>query len=356
MGGLPFFANKEVDNPDEYFEATLRDDVEEPTPAAPSTLAPAGAGAAAAEQLRVEGIPSLKVKDLKEELRKRGRSNAGKKAELQAQLREAIINNVPVAVGNEPPRHESMLGLDVMLEWVLLTPKDEPFSQPVNDDASLRTPTEMDGVTNPKFALKEKFVRDIFSGTNKKMKYANDLPSRPPKKRARKGRKLLPTRQQVVKSTKPRVKGGPNADFLKQYGLNENSYPIYWFLALSPMTQAMNLEDPVAANVKGNKTIKFSVSVVNWTVYSNTKAMMCNAGEPGSIYLVKFKPFKNDDILAMISVYIIDGLVPSPQLAWKMQDQERQPTHDNDRIAAVIGLVGNKSTAHFVTSLRPRIP
>ena len=81
-GGLPFFANEEVDNPDEYFEATLGDAVEEPTPAAPSTLAPAGAGAAAAEQLTVEGIPSLKVKDLKEELRRRGRSNAGKKAEL----------------------------------------------------------------------------------------------------------------------------------------------------------------------------------------------------------------------------------------------------------------------------------
>jgi len=70
-------------------------------PAAPSTPAPAGTGAAAAEQLKVEGIDSLKVKDLKEELRKRGRLNAGKKAELQARLREAIINNVPVAVENK---------------------------------------------------------------------------------------------------------------------------------------------------------------------------------------------------------------------------------------------------------------
>ena len=218
-GGLPFFANKQVDDADEYFEAPIGNTVEGTTPAAPSTLAPAGAGAAAAEQLTVEGIDSLKVKDLKEELRKRGRLNAGKKAKLQARLREVIINNVPVAVG----------------KWVLLTPEDEPFPRPVNADASLRPPTEMDGVTNPKFATKEKFVCGVFSGTNEKMKYAHNLPSRPPKKKARKGKKL--SRKQVVnKPAEPRVKCGPNADFLKRYGLNENSHPMDWFSALVPMT------------------------------------------------------------------------------------------------------------------------
>jgi len=215
-----------------------------------------------------------------------------------------------------------MSGLDVTSEWVLLTPEDEPFPQPVNADASLRPPTEMDGVTNPKFAMKEKFVHGVFSGTNEKMKYAHDSPSRPPKKRARKGKKLSPTRKQVVnKPAEPRVKGGPNADFLKRYGLNENSHPMDWFSALVPMTQEMNLEDPAAANVKGNKTTKFSVA--NWTAYSNANAMMRNAGEQGSIYAGKFKPFKNDDISAMLGVYIINGLAPSPQLTWKMQDQER---------------------------------
>jgi hypothetical protein len=33
----------------------------------------------------------------------------------------------------------------------------------------------------------------------------------------------------------------------------------------------------------------------------------------------KSKPFKNEDILQMIGAYIIDGLVPSPQLVQKMQ-------------------------------------
>ncbi len=66
------------------------------------------------------------------------------------------------------------------------------------------------------------------------------------------------------------------------------------------------------------------------------KAMMCNTGEPGHIFAGKFKPFKNEDILQMIGVYIIDGLAPSLQLIQKMQPQEKQPTHSNDRIASVI--------------------
>ncbi len=53
--------------------------------------------------------------------------------------------------------------------------------------------------------------------------------------------------------------------------------------------------------------------------------------------LGKFKPFKNKDILQMIGVSIIDGLAPSLQIVQKMQPQEKQPTHGNDRIASVIG-------------------
>jgi hypothetical protein len=342
-GGLPFFADEEVDDANEYFEEPLLDSAEGPTSAATSTvLAPADAGAAAVG-LTVETMMSLNVAKLKEELRKRGRPIVGKKADLQARLREAILQNVPVAVGNEPPRHDSMMGLDVTAQWVLLTPEDEPICQPCNVDESLRPPTEMDAATNPKFAMKETFVRGVFIGTTEKMRYKGLHKSptnsgRPPKKRARKGRKLSPTRKQVVNEpVGTRVRGGPNADFLKRYGLDERSHLMDWFSVLMPMNPAMNQEDPAAANVKGNKTTVFAVS--NWTAYSNTKAIMCNTGEPGSIYAGKFKPFKNKDISSMLGVYIIDGLAPSPQLTWKMQDQERQPTHGNDRIAAVIGPV-----------------
>ena len=112
----------------EYFEAPLKDYVEGPPPAALSTPVPA---AVATEQLRIERMMSLKMMELKEELRKRGRSMVGKKGVLQDRLREAILLNVPVDFGNEAHHHESMSGLDVTAQWqwVLLTPDGDPFSQ-----------------------------------------------------------------------------------------------------------------------------------------------------------------------------------------------------------------------------------
>jgi hypothetical protein len=98
---------------------------------------------------------------------------------------------VPVASGDEARRHESMAGLDVTARWVLLTPEDELIPQLVNQDQSHRPPTEMDGLLNPKFAMKETFVRGVFSGTSKKMRYKglHESPtSWPPKKRARRTR------------------------------------------------------------------------------------------------------------------------------------------------------------------------
>jgi hypothetical protein len=281
----------------------------------------------------------LNVAWLKDELKRRGRAIAGKKGGLQARLKEAIVLNVPVASGGGVlvRRHESMTGSDVTAWWELLTPEDTPIPKPENIDQSLRPPIELDGSTNPKYAMKETFVRGSFTGTTGKMWYAfvEESPMAPPKKRSRKSRKRTPTRQHVVTNIKPRVLGGPNIDFLQRYGLDEASHPMDWFTAFMPMTPDMNCEDAAAANVKGDRTTKFAVS--NWTGYSNAKAMLCKAGDPGHIFAGKFKPFKNEDIMQMLAVYIIDRLAPSPQLVQKMQDQEHQPTHGNDRIVAVIG-------------------
>jgi len=48
------------------------------------------------------------------------------KIELQYNLKKAILLNVPVALGNEEPCHESMLGLDETARWDLLTQDKEP--------------------------------------------------------------------------------------------------------------------------------------------------------------------------------------------------------------------------------------
>jgi hypothetical protein len=64
--------------------------------------------------------------------------------------------------------------------------------------------------------------------------------------------------------------------------------------------------------------------------------MLNNDGEEGNIFSRKHLPFTNKDIVAMLGVYIIDGLALSPQLTQKMQPQLKQPTHGNNKIASSI--------------------
>jgi hypothetical protein len=78
-GGLPFFADEEVDNADKYFEQPLLDSVEGPMAAATSTVLAAPAGVAVVG-LTVKMIMLLKAKKLKEELRRGGGLPLGRKA------------------------------------------------------------------------------------------------------------------------------------------------------------------------------------------------------------------------------------------------------------------------------------
>ncbi len=82
-------------------------------------------------KLTVEGVTLLNVARLKEELKRRGRSIAGKKADLQARLKEAIVLNVLVASGGGESvrRHESMSGLDITARWELLTVRCGKFKR-----------------------------------------------------------------------------------------------------------------------------------------------------------------------------------------------------------------------------------
>ncbi len=68
-----------------------------------------------------------------------------------------------------------------------------------------------------------------------------------------------------------------STDFLRWYGLDENSHRMDWFTAFMPQTPNNNMDDPAVANVKGDCRTKFAI--LNWTAYSNTKAMMAGAGD-----------------------------------------------------------------------------
>ncbi len=78
-GGLPYFADKEEVNVDDYNKATLINDACPP----PGEAESAPAAAVQALELTVEGVTLLNVARLKEELKRRGRSIAGEKGDLQ---------------------------------------------------------------------------------------------------------------------------------------------------------------------------------------------------------------------------------------------------------------------------------
>ena len=113
----------------------------------------------------------LPVKELKEELKKRGQSTTGEKEELRARLKEAIELNVPIASGNEAPCHESMSGLDVTARWEMLTPNEFPVPEPENVDLSHRPPTERDATINRKYGFRETFIQVPFTENTEKMAY-----------------------------------------------------------------------------------------------------------------------------------------------------------------------------------------
>lgn len=187
----------------------------------------------------------------------------------------------------------------------------------------------MDAPITRKYNFKEEFDRIPFAGTTRDLGYATQ--KRSPRKRGQRNTESFRLRHEVVE----RVKGGPSEAFLLKHKLDGDSHPMDWFTALMPLTEATNLEDAVKANVTGDGRKKFSVA--NWAAYSNLKAVIVNAGEPGHIFAGKFKPFSPCDIMKMMGTMIIDGLNPSPQLVFKMRSQKDNRTHGNDFIADTIG-------------------
>ncbi len=122
---------------------------------------------------------------------------------------------------------------------------------------------ERDGNVTPKFGFVETFDRMPFTGTTEKMRYTRPKGASSNRKKDKK-RKRSPTwHGRPIAGIEPRVLGGPNMDFLKRYGLNENSHPMHCFVAFMPLTADMNREDPAKANVSGHGVSAFSIS--NWT-------------------------------------------------------------------------------------------
>ena len=91
-------------------------------------------------------------------------------------------------------------------------------------------------------------------------------------------------------------------DFLKKHGLRENSHTMDWFNALLPMTPKDNLEDPFK--------VKVSCAELGHVLDNEMNNKKCM--RKGAHFTGKYRPFKKEDIMQIIGMYIIDGLVRPP--------------------------------------------
>jgi hypothetical protein len=173
------------------------------------------------QQISIEDVRKMKVKEIKEHLEKRGQSTAGNKGPLAEQLRAAIEVGLPV-LENIHPYQALMNHLDATARWDLLPQDPTPIPQPVNNNTILRPPTERDAPITKKFGYSVQLDREPFSGTTANLPKAQRRTQQQKKKRV--GKSLSPTRQNrpgnVRKKKKKCVKGGPNVEFLRRHMLD----------------------------------------------------------------------------------------------------------------------------------------
>jgi len=91
--------------------------------------------------------------------------------------------------------------------------------------------------------------------------------------------------------------------------------------------------------------LKHVVSVTNWCMYSNTKAMMLNTRQKKGIYPKFF-----------LALHLLNGLNPSPQLKMKFKAQHDDPINGSDMCYQVFGKNAKKCHMHLRHSSHARIP
>ena len=79
-----------------------------------------------------------------------------------------------------------------------------------------------------------------------------------------------------------------------------------------------------------------AVTVDDFTSWTNTKALILNAGEGGGRYKT-FSLFSVDEIMAHLAIYLLHSISPSPQIEMKFKTQKEDPVNGSDLYTEVFG-------------------
>jgi hypothetical protein len=139
----------------------------------------------------------------------------------------------------------------------------------------------------------------------------------------------------------------PNLDFLFEHKIGLESHPAEWFEPWLPFQRT-----------KTNAGDKKLVTIQDLTTWSNTKALLANAGGGGGPY-ANFKPFSMKEVRSHLGLYLLHGLSPSPRVEMKFRSQEEDPVNGNDMCHHVFGKAGvtrAKEFKAFFAAVNPLIP
>ena len=268
--------------------------------------------------LTEENVMKMVVTELKKHLKDRALSIKGKKSELQERLKDAVRNNAPLVSEMDRNTAENLAGdaFDPGARWVLLEPDEEiQVEEEVLevDGVNFHGPTSDRAEKGAKrYNYREQFDRLPFTGRAKQPKlWAN-------------GRISIDRDRKVQYEVRDHTDTIPNIDFCFEHGLDLQSHPAQWFQAFLPIKNKGR---------GGRGLLPFSMeSCLSWT---NTKARMQNAGLGGKY--PDFEDFTLDELMQHTSLYLLQGLSPSPQIEMKFKSQLEDPVNGNDLVHQIFG-------------------
>ena len=265
-----------------------------------------------------EQLKKLKVVELKSELAKRSQPVSGLVNVLLERLKAALQQCLPLLTQADQAARsvDDLTGFSPHACWKALVPNDESVVE-LHNVTGLRAPTilEDDATFVPqKHNFSETFDRAPFLGKEK-------VP-----RRHRNGNPVLQDGKKVW-DEKPNNNGGPKIEFLEEHGLNVDSSPQEWFKAFLPIYDGKT-NNPTHPNTP--------YWTHRWANFTNKKSVMLGAGVQGGVYPA-FKAFSYLEIERFISLYILQGLNPSPQVEMKFSSQASDPVQGNDLCFRMFG-------------------
>jgi len=279
-----------------------------------------------------ELIDKMKVVELRLELEKRGISKNGLKADLVGRLKEAVAKNVPLL--EDRPEVEvansAGIGFEPGAYWQLMEQEGEELDESFMevDGVVFRAPTTTEEEHLSDFAHKPK--KRNYSMTFDRLPF---IANRLLPVRNKSGRFRRKQNSEYIYKESPTVETIPNLNYIFSAGIGFDSHPADWFDLFFPRRRTKN------TNPK-------AVTMDEYTAWTNTKAMMMNAGVGGGKY-ARFVNFSKDEMMSHLSLYLLHGISPSPQIDMKFKPASEDPINGSDLCFSVFGKNGSMRHREF---------